>query len=98
MTLRDKLYEKLNLENEQYLAGLLTEAPQEIIDSAHKIMAMEAILGEFGREDFISESQAKNFLKKNCTLQDFYEEWCYVDAHPEDIIRGWLKGHISEMS
>lgn len=77
--LKEKLFEKVEKEFEDFKQELKQKTPDEIIENAYKLTAMEGIIGELKERSF-DKDELKALLKEKDLLSEFYEDWRNSDG------------------
>lgn len=77
--LKEKLFEKVEKEFENFKQELKKKTPDEIIENAYKITAMDGIIGELKERSF-DKDELKALLKEDNLLSEFYEDWRNADG------------------
>ncbi len=79
--LREKLFQKAEAEQKQFIDEMKLKPPQEIIDAAYRIVAREDVLMALNPSNqFLNEKQVKALLKENYPLEMCYDEWMRFDG------------------
>lgn len=84
--LKERLYEKMQAEQEKFKAELLTKSPEEILEKAYSFYIREDILIEIENGD-LSSRQMRALLKTEAPLACVYDEWLSNDYSHMDMIR-----------
>lgn len=77
--LKEKLFEKIEKEFEDFKQELKQKTPDEIIENAYKITTMDGIIGELKERSF-DKDELKALLKEKDLLSEFYEDWRNADG------------------
>lgn len=77
--LKEKLFEKVENEFKDFKEKLKQKSPDEIIENAYKLTAMDGIIGELKERNF-DKYELKALLKENNLLSEFYEDWRNTDG------------------
>lgn len=87
--IRERLYDKIQNEYEEYINYLKKLPPSEIISQAYKKVVYEDLLAIFEYEniyDTFSEEQMLKLLELNNPLYECYDKWMDTDySHMEDM-------------
>ena len=74
-TMATRLCEKMRAEKEAFIAGLISKAPEDIINSAYEIVAKEEIVIAAESKCKLSEDEAEALCKAEKPLERIYQEW-----------------------
>lgn len=77
--LKEKLFEKVEKELEDFKQELQQKTPDEIIENAYRLTAMEGIIGELKEMSFDND-ELKALLKEKDLLSEFYEDFRNSDG------------------
>lgn len=77
--MKEKLFEKVENELNDFKEELKQKTPNEIIENAYKLTAMDGIIGELKERNFDKE-ELKALLKEDNLLSEFYEDWRNSDG------------------
>ncbi len=84
--LKEKLFEKLEKELEDFKEELKQKTPEEIIENAYKLTAMDGIIGELKERDF-DKDELKALLKEKGLLSEFYEDFRNADSKLCEVVQ-----------
>jgi len=87
-----RLYEKVQSEQEAYVAELLKKSPEEILKSAREYCVRDDMVAELEFLNF-KEPQVRGMLRSDTPLADMYEEWKNTEIPNMDDIRSVLSTH-----
>ena len=77
--LKEELYTKIEEELEDFKSEIKKGMPDEIIENAFQLVAMEGIIGELKERTF-DENELRALLKEDNLLSEFYEDWRNSDG------------------
>jgi|GEM_PF-3086980 len=97
MTKQTKLYEKLQLEYQDFLTELREKPPEQIIEAAYEITAKQCILELFDSQEYISAEQANEMLANDYSLNKLYDVWMMSDGHIGEAIINCIDDYILEI-
>lgn len=72
--LKEKLFKKVENEYKKFKNELRQKTPDEIIENAYKLTAMEGIIGELKERSFDLD-ELKSLLQQHDLLEEFYGDW-----------------------
>lgn len=85
-TIKDKLYEKLVEEQENYRGWLLSQPQEEVINHCYEYCMREDILMALEYMD-LNDDCAKALLDKGITLASLYDDFLNIETDHMDIMR-----------
>lgn len=85
--LENQLYERMEQENEAFLADLKTKTPDEIISHSYEVACRQDILMLFEDETSLSERQLATLLEFEHPLAQLYDDWLNRDTDGMDAFR-----------
>lgn len=77
--LKQKLFQKVEKELDSFKQELRQKTPDEIIENAYKLTAMNGIIGELKERSF-DYNELKALLKEDNLLSEFYEDYRNSDG------------------
>lgn len=89
--LEQQLYEKMEREHGEYLAGVKTWPADEIIQSAYQIAWRENLLYLMEGSTSLTARQLRTLLEMEAPMAELYECWLGQDTHELDLIRGCME-------
>lgn len=89
--LEDKLYARVEQENEAYLAEIKTKPVDEIIANAYEIAWRENLLYLFESSTGLTEKQLQVLLEMQNPCAEMYAGWLKQDSDELDAIRGCME-------
>lgn len=84
--LKEKLFEKVEKELKDFKQELKQKTPDEIIENAYKLTAMDGIIGELKERSFDKE-ELKALLKEDNLLSEFYEDFRNTDSKLCEVVQ-----------
>ncbi len=91
--LKEKLFKKVEKELDDFKEDLKQKAPEEIIENAYKLTAMEGIIGELKERSFDID-EIKALLKEDNLLEEFYEDFRNSDSKLCEIVQYQMEDTI----
>lgn len=85
--LETMLYERMEQENEAFLANLKEETPDEIISHAYQIACRQDMLMLFEDETSLTPRQLETLLEYEHPLEHLYGDWIRRDTDEIEILR-----------
>lgn len=95
--MRKRLYEKMQAEQDEFKAELLTKSPQEILEKAYSYYIREDILIEIENGN-LSSRQMRALLKEDAPLASLYDEWLSNDYSYMDMIRDTIDEYADKQA
>ena len=96
--LKEKLYDKLSKEYEEYLKDLKTKDIDYIIEKSYQTTMKESILKLFYPSLYDGEEkEIKALLDENHLLNCFYDKWLKVDCDISDMLIEFIWRNIEEI-
>ena len=96
MTIREKLYTKLELEYDSFIENLKTLPPEEIIQAAYEKVSKEEILLYIKGMEHLSYEQAEEMLN-NHTLSNLYHHWLGCDGGIGEALYDTISNYVDEI-
>ena len=85
--LSEQLTNKISKEYHDFIDGLKTKSPDEIIRFAYEVTyKAEIVILLESASEILNEAQIKNLLKENYPLEILYRGWMKTDASVSDIL------------
>lgn len=91
--LKQKLFKKVEKELEDFKEELKQKTPEEIIENAYKLTAMEGIIGELKERSFDTD-EIKALLKEDGLLAEFYEDFRNSDSKLCEVVQYQMEDTI----
>lgn len=82
--LENQLYERMQQENEEFLADMKTRPADEIIHNAYEIASRENLLMLFEDETSLTPRQLETLLEFEHPLAELYDDWINRDTEEMD--------------
>lgn len=91
----NKLYKKMSIEYDNFIADLKTKSPDIILESAYEKVMKEDLLSFFEYTDFPEkEIDAKALYMLPYPLDALYEAWLKIDLSYMDLLRDTIDKEI----
>ncbi len=87
---KELLCEKLQKEYDAFVDNLKQQAPEDIINSAYRIIFMKDLV-TVCENDIFTQKEAKALYRLNAPLEELYQEWLSNDFSYMDMLRDTVK-------
>ena len=97
MSLREKLYKRINNDYQHYLKDLETKSIKDIIDSSYETAIKEELVSFFIPESqYFSNEQIEILNKKDHPLDVLYLEWIHNDRSISEELRATVDDYTEQ--
>lgn len=85
--IRNKLYERMQLEYNDYLNSLMEASPKEIIDNSYQIVVKDEMVSMFIPEsERYDIEDIKVLSKTKKPLEELYQDWLSCDVNINQVL------------
>lgn len=92
--LQEKLYKKMQQEQNEYLEGIKKLPSEEILTKAYAISCRENFLYIVQEDDPLSLEQLQVLLELPHPLAKLYDDWLNLDVSELDLLRGSIQSTL----